>query len=138
MLLKSGGHGKRWAGVTLATATVGLAAMMVTAAVAAPLSDAAKAKVDSGHWGGTYGGVWIPGPYEKPYTVKPPVSDAAKAKVANGYWGGTYGGVWIPKPYEKSHKANPQLSDAAKAKMSKGHWGGKTGSTWIGPDGKPQ
>ncbi len=95
MLLKLDGHKKRWAGVTLATATVGLAAMMVTAAVAAPVSDAAKAKVDSGHWGGSYGSVWIPGPYEKSHKANPQLSDAAKAKMSKGHWGGKTGSTWI-------------------------------------------
>ena len=115
----------------LATTAFAVAAMLTGAALAAPPSDAAKAKLANGHWGGGYGDVWIPGPYEKAYKVNPPVNEAAKSKMANGHWGGGYGDAWVPGAYEQPYKVSPQLSATTKDNLGKGHWGGGYGSVWI-------
>ena len=132
-------RGTGWAKVALTASTFGFIAMMAaTAAAGPPLSEATKEAVKNGHWGGTYGDVWLPGPYEKPYKVIRPLSEATKARMAKGHWtGGGAGARWQPG-LDREYAANPQLHPAARSKLARGHWGGKTSSIWIGPDGKPQ
>ena len=124
--------GKRVAKTSFALSAFALLTMMAAAAFAAPpVSESGKSKLAMGHWGGTYGDVWIPGRYDKSYNAAPTLNEAAKAKVADGHWSGTYGDVWKPGAYDGSYNTNPQLSDAARRKMSQGFWGGKNGNEWI-------
>lgn len=139
MLFNKSKHGTRWANVAVTASTFGFIAMMAATAFAGPpLSEATKEKLKNGHWGGTFGDVWMPGPYEKPYNVNSPLGEATKARMAKGHWTGDGARVrWQPGP-DREYAVNPQLHLAARSKLAQGHWGGKTGSTWIGPDGKPQ
>jgi hypothetical protein len=107
------------------------AVMLTGAASAAELSDAAKAKLANGHWGGTYGDAWISGPYAKNYKADRALSETARTRTAGGHWGGTYGDAWLSGPYQKPYKANPQVSAVAKEKMSRGKWGGKYTTVWV-------
>ena len=72
--------GKRVAKTSFALSAFALLTMMAAAAFAAPpLSESGKSNLAKGHWGGTYGDVWIPGSYGKTYNVAPTLSGAAKA-----------------------------------------------------------
>ena len=113
-------------------AGLGIATFAVAAMLSGPASaDATKEKLANGHWGGSYGDVWIPGPYEKKYETNPSLGTAAKAEMANGHWGGTYGDVWVPAGKDKPYNVSPQLTQGTKDKLAKGHWGGTYGTVWI-------